>query len=226
MRSLGHSRAQEYKGLQKPPPVGVSTSPEGASAPSSPQTRPSEATERAPLNSSASSEPARARSTHCTSCPSLGPRAWSLLTDSLTRPTSLQALKTNPQWGQGFIQPAANLPSPLQPWAADNSAPWGVQGWPCLKPRQGPRGAHPLSWPPSHPRGSPLAGRSCPAPGSARPLPSLEDLSPEEAWGPIYTNLSNQRLWDRVQSGVAPAVHPEHVLFFWLYLLELSEMSF
>ena len=27
MRSLGHSRAQGYKGLQKPPPLGVSTSP-------------------------------------------------------------------------------------------------------------------------------------------------------------------------------------------------------
>ena len=31
---------------------------------------------------------------------------------------------------------------------------------------------------------------------------------------------------DRVQFGVPPAVHPEHVLFFSLYLLEFSEMSF
>ena len=31
---------------------------------------------------------------------------------------------------------------------------------------------------------------------------------------------------DRVQFGVVPAVHPEHILFFSLYLLEFSEMSF
>ena len=29
-----------------------------------------------------------------------------------------------------------------------------------------------------------------------------------------------------MQFGVPPAIHPEHVLCFWLYLLEFSEMCF
>jgi hypothetical protein len=59
------------------------------------------------------------------------------------------------------------------------------------------------------------------------PLLSLEGLSPQGAWGPISTHLTNYTLWERQSTvWVLPTVHPEHVLFFWLYLLEFSEMCF
>lgn len=43
----------------------------------------------------------------------------------------------------------------------------------------------------------------------------------------MSARLSNDRLWgNKVQLGVPPSVHPDHILFFSLYLLELSETSF
>ena len=90
------------------------------------------------------------------------------------------------------------------------------------------RVSHPLSWPHSQPRGSPLARAQAilllAQPG---PLLSLEDLSPR-VLGALYPPISavTDSGRDRVQFGVPPAVHPEHILFFSLYLLEFSEMSF
>ena len=70
---LGHSRTNQYKLLQKPPPLGMSTSSKWASAPLPPKQASSEATERAALNSRASPEPTQLRRTHHASCPSLSP---------------------------------------------------------------------------------------------------------------------------------------------------------
>ena len=83
----------------------------------------------------------------------------------------------------------------------------------------------PLSWPHFHPCGSPITRAQATLllaqPG---PLSSLEDLSPQGAWGPIQ---QLQTLRETEYSlGVPPAGHLEHVLSFWLYPLEFSEMSF
>ena len=46
----------------------------------------------------------------------------------------------------------------------------------------------------------------------------------EALYPPISAVTDSGR--DRVQFGVLPTVHPEHILFFLLYLLEFSEMTF
>ena len=139
----------------------------------------------------------------------------------------------NPQWVQGFIQPAVNSPSILPSWPARQLCPMGVARWRF-------KGVPALSRDSQH---LPDTTRCCPtlrprvSHPSPGPTPTLEALhspghrphcswlspdlcchlrasSPQGAWGPISTHLSNYTLWrDRVQFGVPPAVHPEHVLF-------------
>ena len=116
-----------------------------------------------------------------------------------------------------------------------------VQGCPCLEPRQpAPPRAHqvlhhppppslpPLSWPHSHPRGSPLARAQATCSWLSLDLCCHLRTSVPRVLGVLYPPISRitHSGRDRVQFGVPPAVHPEHVLFFWLYLLEFSELCF
>src|SRR5574337_336660 len=96
-----------------------------------------------------------------------------------------------------------------------------VQGCPCLEPRQPapprPRlSLPPLSWLHSHPHGSPLARAQATCSWLSPALCChLRTSVPRVLWvlyPPISAITHSGR--DRVQFGVLPAVHPEHVLFF------------
>ena len=96
-----------------------------------------------------------------------------------------------------------------------------VQGCPCLEPRQPapprPRlSLPPLTWLHSHPRGSPLARAQATCSWLSPALCChLRTSVPRVLWvlyPPISAITHSGR--DRVQFGVLPAVHPEHVLFF------------
>ena len=104
-----------------------------------------------------------------------------------------------------------------------------VQGCPCLEPRQPvpprprqvlphppPPSLPPLSWLHSHPCGSPLARAQATLLALPGPLLSLEDLSPQGAWGPVSTHLSDYRLWERQSTVWGPARSSPwtHSLFF------------
>ena len=150
----------------------------------------------------------------------------------------------NPQWVQGFIQPAVNSPSILPSWPARQLCPMGVARWrfkgvPALSrdsqhlpdttrccPTLRPRVSHPSPGP------TPILA-ALHSPGHR---PHFSWLSPDlcchlrtsvpRVLGVLYPPISAITGRDRVQFGVPPAVHPEHVLCFWLYLLEFSEISF
>ena len=139
----------------------------------------------------------------------------------------------NPQWVQGFIQPAVNSPSILPSWPARQLCPMGVARWrfkgvPALSrdsqrlpdttrccPTLRPRVSHP----------SPGPTPTLEALHSPGHRPHCSWLSPDlcchlrasvpRVLGVLYPPISaiTDSGRDRVQFGVPPAVHPEQVLF-------------
>ena len=181
------------------------------------------------MNSRASPESTRLRRTHHASCPSLSPWAQSSLTDSLTQAQQGldQPRSRYLKWTHSGYRGSFNLlwthPFNFNPGLSDDSAPWGLQGGGSgmSLPRavtasasQTPPGAAPPSAPESPtPLLAPLPPlrlSTCQGTGhlllaQPGPLLSLEGLSPQGAWGPISTHLTNYTLWERQSTVWGPA---------------------